>query len=44
MGKTHIHHLVPGILLVLITGYLSNALHFRTGRTTVAVLFGIGPP
>lgn len=39
---THVHHLVPGILLLLITGYLGNALHVRTGRTTVAVFFGIG--
>jgi hypothetical protein len=42
VGKTHLHHLVPGIFLLLITGYLSNAISFRTGRTTVAVFFGIG--
>jgi hypothetical protein len=42
VGGTHLHHLVPGIVLMLITGYLSNALHFRTGRTTVAIFFGIG--
>jgi hypothetical protein len=42
VGKTHLHHMVPGIVLLLITGYLSNALHFRAGRTTVAILFGIG--
>jgi hypothetical protein len=42
VGKTHIHHMVPGILLVLVTGYLSNAISFRAGRTTVAVLFGVG--
>ena len=42
VGKTHIHHMVPGILLVLVTGYLSNAISFRSGRTTVAVFFGVG--
>lgn len=42
VGKTHLHHLVPGILLILVTGYLSNALTFRVGRTTVAIFFGIG--
>jgi hypothetical protein len=42
VGQTHIHHMVPGILLVLITGYLSNAISFRSGRTTVAVFFGVG--
>jgi hypothetical protein len=38
----HLHHLVPGIILLIITGYLANALHVRTGRTIVAVFFGIG--
>jgi hypothetical protein len=42
VGDTHVHHMVPGIGLLLITGYLSNAIHFRTGQTTVAILFGIG--
>jgi hypothetical protein len=42
VGGTHIHHLVPGIILVLVTGYLSVAIHPRAGRTTVAILFGIG--
>jgi hypothetical protein len=42
VGGLHLHHLVPGILLVLITGYLSNAIHPRAGRTTVAIFFGIG--
>jgi hypothetical protein len=42
VGETHLHHMVPGILLLLITGYLSNALQFRVGRTTVAILFGVG--
>lgn len=40
-GK-HLHHLVPGILLLLVTGYLSNALHPRAARTIVAIFFGIG--
>lgn len=39
---THLHHLVPGIVLLLITGYLGNALHVRTGRTIVATFFGVG--
>lgn len=42
VGETHVHHLVPGILLLIVTGYLSNALHPRQARTTVAVFFGIG--
>jgi hypothetical protein len=42
VGQTHVHHMVPGILLLIVTGYLSNVLQFRSGRTTVAVFFGIG--
>ena len=42
VGGTHFHHLVPGIILVLVTGYLSNAVHLRETRTTVAIFFGIG--
>jgi hypothetical protein len=38
----HVHHLVPGIILVLISGYLSVALHLRITRTLDAVVFGIG--
>jgi hypothetical protein len=38
----HLHHLVPGIILLIVTGYLANALHVRTGRTIVAIFFGIG--
>jgi hypothetical protein len=37
-----VHHLVPGIILVLISGYLSVALHLRITRTLDAVVFGIG--
>ncbi len=43
VGGTHIHHLVWGILLVLIWGYLSVA--YRPGdpwAEIIAVLFGIG--
>lgn len=29
VGGTHLHHLVPGILLVLVTGYLATALQLR---------------
>jgi hypothetical protein len=42
VGGAHVHHLVPGILLLIVTGYLSNALHPRAARTTVAIFFGIG--
>ena len=42
VGGTHLHHLVPGIILLLITGYLANAVEARAGRTTVAIFFGIG--
>lgn len=42
VGGQHLHHLVPGIFLLIITGYLANALHVRTGRTVVAALFGVG--
>jgi hypothetical protein len=42
VGGLHLHHLVPGIVLVLVTGYLSNAIQPRAGRTTVAIFFGIG--
>jgi hypothetical protein len=36
-----IHHLVPGILLLLISGYLAAALD-RNQREIVAILFGVG--
>lgn len=42
LGGTHVHHLVPGILLLIVTGYLAMAIHVRIGRTIVAVFFGIG--
>jgi hypothetical protein len=40
-GK-HLHHLVPGIILVLISGYFAAALHLRLTRTLDAITFGIG--
>jgi hypothetical protein len=40
-GK-HFHHLVPGIILVLISGYFAAALHLRLTRTIDAMVFGIG--
>jgi len=42
VGGMHLHHLVPGIIIVLVTGYLSNAVQPRAGRTAVAILFGVG--
>lgn len=42
IGGSHVHHMVPGIILLLITGYLANAVEARAGRTTVAIFFGIG--
>jgi hypothetical protein len=38
----HIHHLVPGILLLLVTGYLAVAIDSQVGRRTIAIFFGIG--
>jgi hypothetical protein len=43
VGGTHIHHLVWGILLLLIGGYVGVAIHpGDPWREIVAVLFGIG--
>lgn len=39
---THIHHLVWGILLLLITGYVMIAFDPASSREFLAVLFGIG--
>ncbi len=41
-GGMHLHHLVPGILLLLVSGYLGIALPLSIGREPLAVLFGIG--
>ncbi|HYM16692.1 MAG TPA: hypothetical protein VEZ14_14150 [Dehalococcoidia bacterium] len=40
-GETHVHHLVPGISLLLIAGYLGIALR-RSHIEFVAIIFGIG--
>src|SRR5215207_11590076 len=43
VGGTHIHHLVWGILLLLICGYIAVAIAPDSPwREVVAVLFGIG--
>ena len=43
VGGTHIHHLVWGILLLLINGYVAVAIHpGDPWRDIVAILFGIG--
>jgi hypothetical protein len=38
----HIHHLVPGMLLVLVSGYLSLVLTVHAPAPILAILFGIG--
>jgi len=43
VGGTHIHHLVWGILLLLICGYIGVGIHpADPWRSVVAVGFGIG--
>ena len=42
VGGTHIHHLVWGILLLLLTGYAAIAFDPTPAPETVAILFGIG--
>jgi hypothetical protein len=43
MGGTHVHHLVWGILLLLICGYVAVAIHpGDPWREILAVLFGVG--
>ncbi len=42
-GALHIHHLVPGIFLLLISGYLGISFWSKGKiRLIVAILFGIG--
>ena len=41
-GGTHLHHLVPGIILLLVSGFLGVGIDDRTWQLVVAVLFGIG--
>src|SRR3954451_25241382 len=42
VGGRHIHHLVPGILLLIVTGYLAVAIDSTVGRRTIALCFGVG--
>jgi hypothetical protein len=41
-GGLHIHHLVPGMLLVLISGYFGLVLPGNAATPLLAILFGIG--
>jgi hypothetical protein len=41
-GGVHVHHMVPGMLLVLLAGYLSIVLGERRPTRLLAVLFGVG--
>lgn len=41
-GGTHLHHLVPGIFLLLISGYFGIAVAPSAHRSLWTVLFGIG--
>jgi hypothetical protein len=41
-GGTHLHHLVPGIFLLLISGYFGIAVSPSSQRSIWAVLFGVG--
>lgn len=41
-GGTHLHHLVPGILLTLVSGYVGLGLSDIVPVEIPAILFGIG--
>ncbi len=41
-GGLHIHHMVPGMLLVLASGYLGLVLTVQRPTTLLAIAFGIG--
>lgn len=41
-GGTHLHHLVPGIVLLLVSGYLGTGLPPDVPREPFAAMFGIG--
>ena len=41
-GGTHLHHLVPGILLLLVTGYVGIGVAPTDHRSWQAALFGVG--
>lgn len=41
-GGTHLHHLVPGIILLIVSGYLMVAVGPGFPKEPLAFLFGIG--
>jgi hypothetical protein len=41
-GGTHLHHLVPGIVLLLVSGYLGIGVWADGARRSAALLFGVG--
>ena len=42
-GPLHVHHLVPGIILLIVSGFIGIAFHSRFRlRNIMAALFGIG--
>ena len=41
-GDVHVHHMVPGMLLVLLAGYLGLAMGPERPLRVLAVLFGVG--
>src|SRR5690349_2565287 len=41
-GGTHIHHLVWGILLLLVTGYTMIAFDADPHRVLLGIVFGVG--
>ncbi len=41
-GGFHLHHLVPGILTLLVSGYVGIGLAPVAGRLWLAALFGVG--
>ena len=41
-GGTHLHHLVPGIVLLLVTGYIGIGVAPTDHRSWQAAFFGVG--
>ena len=41
-GGTHLHHLVPGIILLLVTGYVGIGVAPTDHRSWQAAFFGVG--
>jgi hypothetical protein len=41
-GGLHIHHMVPGLVLALASGYLGLVLTAQRPTSLLAILFGIG--